>query len=362
MAPRDQGSSGSNARNNGAALLALVLVPSAIIVGTVMARPSDHRPLVQLRGEQGERPYVFDGANAAGSKIDARSAVFTVANSRNASPTAAMPCETGPLPLNRYPFSVGGAANVTLSGGLFRGRVPQASDWGPTYCNSAAILFRQSPGGVIDSVRISGAWDAVRASAGSSGLTLRGSWISDVRDDLFEDDYLYSATIEDTLVDGAFQGVSVKAGDDAANPDAARATVTISGLLLRLGDYRYKGEMRFGALTKNGPESPRLRVRDSLVAIDTRGGRTFSDYWRRTWAKLDASSGNALLWLSDAPIPATFPLPPQGFAVVRGRDARALWAQARSNWINCHPQVARTASDPRPVPGACRGDRWGGRR
>jgi hypothetical protein len=55
-------------------------------------------------------------------------------------------------------------------------------------------------------------------------------------------------------------------------------------------------------------------------------------------------------------------LPPQGFAVVRGRDARALWAQARSNWINCHPQVARTASDPRPVPGACRGDRWGGRR
>lgn len=361
MAPRNQ-VSGPSGRSSGIAALAVVLVPSAIIVGAVMARPSDHRPLVQLRGDQGERPYVFDGANAAGSKIDARGAIFTVANSRNASPSAEMPCETGPLPLNRYPFSVGGAPNVTLSGGLFRGRVPQRADWKPTYCNSAAILFRQSPDGVIDSVRISGAWDAVRASTGSSGLTLRKSWISDVRDDLFEDDYLYPASIEDTLVDGAFQGLSIKAGDDGANPDAARAVVSISGLLLRLGDYRYKGEMRFGALTKNGPESPRLRVRNSIVAIDTGGGRTFTDYWRRTWGKLDDSSGNALLWLSDAPIPATFPLPPQGFVVVKGRPARALWAQAKSNWINCHPQVARTGTDPRPIPGACRAGRWGGGR
>ena len=78
-------------------------------------------------------------------------------------------------------------------------------------------------------------------------------------------------------------------------------------------------------------------------------------------AQLQRTFAEAIM-LDDAPIPATFPLPPQGFVVVKGRPARALWAQAKSNWINCHPQVARTGTDPRPIPGACRAGRWGGGR
>ncbi len=348
--------------------VALVVVLATLVVVAVVASPTRRdamkrdgvggRLTVRLTGDQGLRAYRFEGA--AGTAIDARAAVFTLSNSRNAVPSAALPCDAGPLAINRYPVTIGGTARVALVGGLVRGRVPQGADWRASYCNSAAILFRQAPDGMIDGVRIDGAWDAVRASQGASRLTLRGSWISNVRDDLFEDDYLYPAAIHDTLVDGAFQGLSIKPGSGSAKGEVSRAVVEMSGLLIRLGEYPYNGKMRFGALTKNGPRSPRLSVRDSMIAIDYRGGGTFADYWRRTWDGLAGSSGNVFLWLSDAAIPPDFPLPPPSFAIAKGAAAREMWRAARSNWINCHANVARLPADPRPIASACRADRWGG--
>ena len=163
------------------------------------------------------------------------------------------------------------------------------------------------------------------------------------------------------LVDGTFQGLSIKPGSRSANGEASTAVVEISGLLIRLGEYRYKGKMLLGALTKNGPRSPRLSIRNSMIAVDHRGGGIFADYWSRTWTNLAGSSGNVFLWLSDAAIPPDFPLPPPSFAMVKGAAARAMWRAARNNWINCHPDVARLPEDPRPVANACRADRWGGR-
>lgn len=314
---------------------------------------------IRLTGDQGLRPYEYDGRSPA--TIDARKATFNASNSRNTNPTRTLPCKEGNQPTNPYPVSVQATPNVTLAGGLVRGRIPQNSDWQSSYCNSAAILFKRSAGGVVDGVRITGAWDAVRASSQSAGLTLANSWISNVRDDFFENDYLYPATIRDTLVDGTFQGVSLKPGSDSKLADASANVVTMSGLLIRIREYPYKGEMRYGALTKNDIRSPRLTIRNSIVAVDYRGGKTFPDYWSRTWAKLTGSSNNVFLWLSDDPIPATFPRPPASFRVVTGRAARQLWASARDNWINCHPRLAREPNEPRSIAAACRRDTWGGR-
>lgn len=303
-----------------AAALGCVLV---LMTGSAIALGggADARNIVRLTGDYGLRPFRFGPDARAGTVIDARSAIFTVANSRNDSPSAARPCGEGNLPTNPYPVSLRGTARITLGGALVRGRVPQASDWTASYCNSAAIDFKQAPGGVVDGARIARSWDAVRATGASGGLAVRNSWISDVRDDAIENDYLHPLAISDTLIDGAFQGVSVKSAGDRAI-DGRGNEVVLSGVLIRLADYPYKGEMRFGALIKNNEFSPRLVVRDSVVAIDSRGGRTFRDYWSRTWSSLAHSSNNMLLWLSDEPIPASFPRPPASFRLVTGHAAR----------------------------------------
>ena len=317
--------------------------------------------IVTLSGDHGLTPYKYDKSDDGRvTGLDARSGAFTVANSKNDVPTYSNPCSSGSLPTDPYPFNIYYHDKTVLVGGITKSRVPQTSDWEPTYCNSAAVNFKEANYGTVDGVRITGAWDAVRASSGSSNLTLKNSWISNVRDDFFENDYLYPATVQDTLIDGSFQGLSVRPSSSSV-PDASSRIVTMSGVVMRLREYVYKGKSYYGAPTKNDSRSPHVRFRNSVVAVDYKGGSTWYDYWSRTWAKLTDSGNNTFLWLSDSPIPSNFPLPPSGsFTIVKGQAARDLWAKARTNWINCHPKVLRLSTDTASNTSACVPNSWGG--
>lgn len=323
---------------------------------------ADH--VERLQRAYGFHRYQHSGTEGAGKvALDGRQTRFIVANSRNPHPTANNDCTQGSAPVNPYPLSMSDAGNTAIIGGIFLGHVPQDSDWRYTYCNSAAVHIRRSPNVVVDGIRITGAWDGIRASVGSTDLLLKNSWISDVRDDAVENDYLYSASVEDTLIDGSFQGISVKAsGADVR--DGTSGALALSGVLLRLREYPYRGQSRFGALTKNGAMPPAIEIRNSVVAIDYRGGTTWPDYWSRSWSRLVRSRNNIFLWLSDQPIPATFPVPPKasGFTILSGDQARKLWTRAKQNWIDCHPAIARIPSDPRSNVRRCDRSYWGGYR
>ena len=317
--------------------------------------------IISLRGEQGFRRWKTTASDGvSGMTLDARRATFTVANSRNPHPTADEDCDKGSLPVNRYPLFIDGQDRITIVGGLFLSQVPQSSEWRVSYCNSSAITFLSAPNGTVDGVRITGAWDAIRASRESPGLLVVNSWISNARDDTIENDFLQSLTVRDTLIDGAFQGISVKPRKDSDMGDASNQTVTLSGILLRLQEYAYKDGRRFGALAKSDQRAPRFHVTNSVVAIDYAGGQSYPQFWATSWAKLTGSSNNLFLWLSDAPIPDSVPLPPPSFRVLKGRAARDAWSRAKSNWINCHPKLARLPSDQRSNPGACVPNSWGG--
>ena len=291
-------------------------------------------------------------ADGRRTMIDLRSSTFVVANSGVAAPTAARPCSTTGLPTNPYPIRIENDDRVEVRGGLVQGRVPQAADWTTTYCNSAAVIFKQAPDGVLDGVRIAGAWDAIRASQGSPRLVIRNVWLSDVRDDAFENDYLLPARVENSLIDGTFVGVSVKAG--SKTPSRGAGEIVIAGSLIRLKEYLYRTQRKFGALVKIGEHPSPITIQNSVIAVDYAGGTSWNAYWRRTWSALSNDSrGNSLLWLSDRPIPSSFPLPPRGFRLLHGAAAREAWARARTDWINCHPQLRRVAGDPRSDPHAC---------
>jgi len=319
------------------------------------------RRVVELRGDENfERVKFTLPRGARGVALDLRKATFVVASSRNPIPTAANDCDHGVLPINRYPLVIEQQDRTAVVGGLIKGSVPQSSDWRATYCNSAAITFERTPNGVVDGIRITNSWDGIRLGRDSSGLLIANSWISNARDDAIENDFLQSATILDTLIDGASMGVSVKPRKTSVAASADDQLVTLSGVLLRLREYSYEGGPRYGALAKSDPRAPRLRLVNSIVAVDSSGGQTFPKSWTAGWSKLTGSTNNLFLWLSDAPIPDFLPLPPSSFQVLRGQAARDTWTRARNNWINCHPKVARLPSDPRSDAARCVAGIWGG--
>lgn len=295
-----------------------------------------------LTGEHGYEQQMFRDLEA-GTTIDARNASFTVANSRNPEPSAMMGCDEGNLPVNRYPVVIRNCPDVHFIGGRFDGQVPLTSDWRDTYCNSAALLVRDgTANATIEGVRARRCWDGVRFAARADGFHLKGCWLSEIRDDAVENDYLLSGIVEDCLFDGCFSGISV---DPASNErDGTGETVQIDRTLIRMHSFLSKGEITHQAPIKAVDQSPRLRITGSvfaLASVNMRGLRRLE----RTWGLAIESRDNVLLWLPDEPIPSELPLPPSGFKVLTGADAREYWNKAHLQWVAAHQNVARFSDE-----------------
>jgi hypothetical protein len=278
-----------------------------------------------------------------GATIDARNASFTVANSRNSDPSAMMGCDEGTLPVNRYPVVIRNCPGVRFIGGRFNGHVPLTSDWQDTYCNSAALLVRDgTANATIEGVRARRCWDGIRFAERADGFRLKGCWLSEIRDDAVENDYLLSGTIEDCLFDGCFSGISM---DPASNErDGTQETVRIDRSLIHMHAFLAKGEITHQAPVKAADQSPRLRITGSVFALASANMRGFHRL-ERTWRLMIESRDNMLLWLPDEPIPPALPLPPSGFKLLTGARARGYWNKAHLQWIAAHQDVARFADE-----------------
>jgi hypothetical protein len=285
--------------------------------------------------------------------VDAASALFRVANSGQEHPTAAATCKTGTLPVNPYPLQVRDSPATVVSGGRFAGEVPLDSDWEDTYCNSAAVMVRGSPDVVVEGLRMRRLWDAVRWSEGSPGFVLRGSWISEVRDDCVENDFLYGGLIEDVLLDGCFSGLSTRPPKERSRVPS-ESPVVLRGVLMRMQSYLYKGRLREGPPFKADADGPRIDVHDSIIVMgnpDNVSGRRVSIGWEM----IGDCSGNLLLWTADTPWPEEFGRPPECFQLIEGAAARERWAAARQGWIDCHPDLVRFQDDDAPGVSGCPG-------
>ena len=231
--------------------------------------------------------------------------------------------------VNRYPVLIDNSDAVTLVGGTITGEVPLDLERKDIYVNSAAIFLRDTDDSLIQNWTIKGgAWDGIRIR-GSDNFTIDQVWMDEVRDDAIENDSGISGTISNSLFDNVFVGLSTA---DANTSNMSSNVVTIDNVLMRMKNFLHDGKMTHQSPFKVTSDSPSMEIRNSIIAIenvDHIGQGRLETAWEKT---IDAS-GNYFLNLSDEPLPKDYPMPPEGFTVLQGEEARTFWEAARADWI-----------------------------
>ena len=273
-----------------------------------------------LDEDYGYRKFNYDGddySDNGDSVINATEASWTLDNSGDSQ--------------NLYPIKIYDAEpSLTLIGGEIDGRVSQTADWKDAYNNSAGIILKNSPDVDIEDWRIDSAWDGIRISDGSGGFEISNLWITRNRDDAIENDDLLDGTIRDSLLDGVFVGLS---GQDDGAPDGSNNLVEMDNVLMRMETYLYKGEMTHGPPLKVGPESPEMRIDNSIIAIEDVSHISAGDT-DEMWGKVVGGSNNYFLNLSNDDLPDWYTEPRSGWTMLEGQEARDFWTDARADWID----------------------------
>ena len=249
---------------------------------------------------------------AAAARVDASRAVFI----------------SGPD--NRYPVNLGGGNGACLAGGVVFGQYGRRQSWDTMHdMNNAAVAF-DTPAFVVEGVRVDNVTDGVRVQEGT--FTLRGSWLSYVRDDCVENDHLHGGLIEDVLFDGCYVGVSERPSAGAGY-DGRAETLTVRRSLVRLQPMPRPpdgpGGLGHGGFFKWDTLATSLALHDNVFMAeqDSHTGTLGMP------ASLTSCSNNVMVWLGSGPFPK--PLP-SCFTVTTDR---AVWDDAVADWKASHPYV-----------------------
>ncbi len=289
------------------------------------------------------------------TSLDAENASWTVSNSLTPNPDFGADCDDGgTLPINAYPISIQDNDDVSWNGGIILGEVPLNSPYTPTYCNSTALLNRNADRNSYTGLRMGGgAWDCVRFGSNSDDFVLSGSWISQCRDDCVENDGLNSGIVEDTLLEGCFSGFSFDPGNGDPNLGTGEH-MQINNVILSMKAYDKRtaptdplepGHQHF---TKaQGNIEITFSITDS-VFIASEIPFTSDSRLSTVIANATTCDNNIVLWTGNGDIPAIYTtlLPASCFDFYAGELAQVVADELRVNWIDCHPDINRFATDP----------------
>lgn len=266
-----------------------------------------------LSGDYGYDSYRANGVESV--TIDASDASWIVANVGD--------------DINRYPVSVYNGSDVSLVGGTIVGEVPLDTDWGATYVNSTAIMVKDSDNALVKDWKITQAWDGIRIRGDEKNtFTIDGVYMAGIRDDAVENDSGLSGTIKNSMFDGVFVGLSTADVNTVANDNV----VTLDNVLIRMESYEYRGEVTHISPFKVSSVSPDMKIYDTIIAIEDVNHVGMSRL-ETAWDKVVDASGNYYLNLSDEPLPANYPMPPKGFTVLQGEEARKFWESQKAEWL-----------------------------
>jgi hypothetical protein len=289
--------------------------------------PPERANTLELSGDFGLTPWRESVPD--NTLIDARRAEFTLDN-----------CGwEGPV--NAGPATFTDCDNCVWYGGIINGLLPVKPDVPRVYCNSVAVnSFKNATNTVIDSVRADRVWDGVkfapRDDSANTTFVLQNSYISRARDDCVEDDQLHNMVIRNTLFDGCFMGISVdpgRAGVDKPNREDTHRVI-LDGVLMRMWELKYQGELSVGHPFKVKLNSPSIEIHNTVFAFEKEIEKP-SRWYLAMEDKVKACSNNFLLWMSDKPLPSMFQTPEVKacFTVATGKEARQMWNTRKKAWL-----------------------------
>jgi hypothetical protein len=246
---------------------------------------------------------------------------------------------------NRYALLFGkqGPGDATcLVGGRVIGQQSRAFSWHTMKqrLDGDGLNFR-SQGGIVDGIRIDNVEDGIGTTGGDpAGITIRGAYLTYIRDDCIENDAIVALRVQDSLLDGCFNGVSERPGQNGSPPPPSPGEeLALDGVLMRVRPMPYDRARALcaknaadglggGGFFKWSRYANRLVVRNTVLLAE-RGsvncGASMSFPGDGVYENV------TLVWLGDGSYPGR--LPPSGVTVTTDRR---IWDEARARWLARH--------------------------
>lgn len=191
----------------------------------------------------------------------------------------------------------------------------------------------------IEGVRIDNQGDGIRTYG--PDIRVSRAHLTDIHDDCIENDDSHALTVEDTLLDGCYSGLSARPFTDSA-PDGSDNVWTVIDSLIRLEPQPtvFKGAAPgHGGFFKWDDEgrSPRLALHDTVLRADqvpNHGTLGIPD-----GLEFASCSNNTMVWLGDGEFPEELP---DCFEVTTDE---AVWDDAVAAWHRRDPDITYEGVD-----------------
>ena len=236
-----------------------------------------------------------------------------------------------------YPISLGksrAASGLVTVGGKVTQNIPANMNWDDYYHSSldgngsCAYVFVADWTATYN-LECRDVWDGYRprvqdGTENSNRATwlLADAYMRRVHDDVVENDDLMSGTVRNSLVDGTFVGFSENGSTNSGS------TLTLRGVIMRLGIYSYGGELGTGKVFKWSDAGGKVDAANCIFLLDanTNQSRSSQVFPAGTYSNVTVILGPG--FVGDYPVA----LPP---GVTVTRDV-SIFADARDAWLTAH--------------------------
>jgi hypothetical protein len=273
----------------------------------------------------------YRGQPANGTAVDARGGTWSFENGWIATPkTSSDVCW------------VGGSFFLTIDDTKNTPTDAWANIW---HHNGGWTLKNSNNNWTFDGIAVSHVGDAFNFASGSQNFTIKNSYISDIRDDCVQNDYMHAGSVINNFFNGCYVGFSARASSGNIPPDGHLNTWLIEDNLIWIKPMYsvYKGDSPgSGQLFKwefAYPDyAPKLVFRNNIVRIGKRpfqaGSSGGSFYFP---ADIDFSA-NVLVWDGSDSVPSELAVM---FSAAYSSRIGTMedWNSAADQWLNSHTSV-----------------------
>lgn len=244
-----------------------------------------------------------------------------------------------------YPVVVEGGPDICFTGGRVYGDYLYSASWERMH-DTTGFTFRTSGMTTVENVHIHNYGDGISFSRGGSGesFTISGAWMTHIRDDCIQNDYMYAGLVEDSLLDGCYTAFSAQPHKGAEVSDGSSNVWEIRRSLIRLEPMEkvYNDQ---GLIPGHGPFfkwssdgiSPKLALHDNIFRVDqpsnSSNGLGIPD------GKLASCSNNVVVWLGEGEFPDPLPKTFGGLPCFTVTTDPTVWDSAVQQWKLHHPEM-----------------------